>query len=142
MSENQVICAEDLNVKKMMKNKHLARGIADAGWGTFFQFLKYKSDWYGRRFVQIDRYFPSSKQCHDCKTINEDLSLADRTWICPQCHIEQDRDITAAKNIEEEGLKQIGWSTVGHTGLQACGADVRPIWQPRRQSALKQELGL
>jgi putative transposase len=142
VNENQVICAEDLSVKKMMKNKRLARGIADAGWGTLLQFLKYKSNWYGRQFVQIDRYFPSSKQCYHCKTINETLSLQDRIWICPKCNTLHDRDVTAAKNIEEEGLRQINWYTVGHTELKACGAGVRPIWQTRGQPATKQELGL
>ena len=142
VSENQVICAEDLDVKKMMKNKTLSRGISDASWGTFFGFLKYKSDWYGRQFVQIDRYFPSSKQCPHCKEINEALTLSNRSWICPQCNIEHDRDIAAAINIQEEGLRKINWYTVGHTEIKACGADVRPSWQTRRQSAVNQELGL
>ena len=140
--ENQVICAESLNVKGMIKNKKLARGIADAGWGTFLQFLKYKSEWYGRSFVQVDRFFPSSKQCSHCKIINEALQLSDRIWICPACNTEHDRDITAAVNIREEGLRLIQWCTVGHTGYKACGADVRPFWQTRGQSAVKQELSL
>lgn len=142
VSENQVICAESLDVKKMMKNKRLARSISDAGWGTLLQFLKYKSSWYGRQFVQIDQYFPSSMKCLHCKQINGALQLEDRLWICPVCNTKHDRDVTAAKNIEEEGLKQINWSTVGHTGYKVCGADVRPIWQTRGQSAMKQELGL
>lgn len=142
VSENQVICAESLDVKRMMQNKHLARGIADAGWGTLLQFLKYKSEWYGRKFVQIDQFFPSSKQCSRCKKINTELALSDRVWTCPGCNTLHDRDVTAAVNIEEEALRQINWCTVGHTGLQACGVDVRPIWQTRGQSAVKQELGL
>ena len=142
VSENQVICAEDLAVKKMMKNKHLARSISDAGWGTLLQFVKYKSEWYGRQFVQIDRYFPSSKQCSHCKGINEALTLSDRIWECPHCNVPHDRDITAAINIKEEGLRQINWGTVRHTGSNACGADVRPSWGTNRQFAEKQELGL
>jgi len=142
VSENQVICAESLNVKGMMQNKRLAQRIADTGWGTLLQFLKYKGEWYGRRFVQIDPFFPSTKQCSDCKLINNNLTLSDRIWICPTCNVEHDRDITAARNIEEEGLRQINWYTVGHTELEACGADVRPYWQTSGQSAVKQELGL
>ena len=141
VNENQVICAESLDVKRMMQNKNLARGIADAGWGTLLQFLKYKSEWYGRQFVQIDQFFPSSKQCSHCKKINEALSLSDRIWTCSGCNTLHDRDVTAAVNIEKEGLRQIN-CTVGHTGFQACGADVRPIWKTRGQSAVKQELGL
>lgn len=126
VNENQVICIEDLAVKNMIKNKHLSRSIADAGWGTLVRFLKYKSDWYGRQLIQINRFFPSSKQCCQCKTIYQELKLSDRLWRCVSCNTEHDRDVTAAKNIEEEGLRQI--STVGHTGFQACGANVRPTW--------------
>lgn len=128
VNENQVICIEDLAVKNMIKNKHLSRSIGDAGWGTLVRFLKYKSVWYGRTLVQIDRFFPSSKQCCHCKTIHNELKLLDRVWYCVQCNKRHDRDITAAKNIEEEGLRQINWSTVGHTGFEACGANVRPTW--------------
>jgi len=128
VNENQVICIEDLAVKNMIKNKHLSRSIADAGWGILVRFLKYKSDWYGRQLVKIDRFFPSSQQCCDCKTLHKQLKLSDRVWRCVHCHKEHDRDVSAAKNIEEEGLRQINWSTVGHTGFQACGANVRPTW--------------
>ena len=126
VNENQVICIEDLAVKNMIKNKHLSRSIADAGWGTLVRFLKYKSDWYGRQLIQINRFFPSSKQCCHCKTLYQELKLSDRIWRCVFCNTEHDRDVTAAKNIEEEGLRQM--STVGHTGFQACGANVRPTW--------------
>jgi putative transposase len=128
VNENQVICIEDLAVKNMIKNKYLSRSIADAGWGTLVRFLKYKTIWYGRQLVQIDRFFPSSKQCCHCKAIHNGLNLSDRVWRCVQCNKEHDRDVTAAQNIEEEGLRQINWSTVGHTGFQACGANVRPTW--------------
>jgi putative transposase len=128
VNENQVICIEDLAVKNMIKNKHLSRSIADAGWGRLVQFLKYKSDWYGRKLVQIGRFFPSSKQCCHCKAIHHELKLSERLWRCVHCHREHDRDVAAAINIEEEGLRQVNWSTVGHTGLEACGANVRPTW--------------
>jgi putative transposase len=129
VSENQAICVEDLSVKNLMKNKKLARGISDAGWGTFLRILEYKSDWYGREFVQVDRFFPSSKTCHCCKKIYEALSLKERAWVCLECEALHDRDINAAQNIKEEGLRILGWSTVGHTGFKVCGADVRPMWQ-------------
>jgi putative transposase len=130
VNENQVICVENLAVKNMMKNRRLARGIADSGWGTLINFLKYKCGWYGRQFVQIDRYFPSSKQCFQCKKINEALTLSDRLWRCSYCNCEHDRDVTAANNIKEEGLRLINWSTVGHTGYEACGANIRPTGHP------------
>lgn len=85
----------------------------------FLQCLEYKSDWKGRRFVQVDRFFPGSRQCNSCKTLKETLSLKDRMWICPNCKTCHDLDINAAKNIKEEGLRQLNRSTVGHSGIES-----------------------
>ena len=97
--ENQTICIEDLNVKGMMKNRKLSKHIGDAGWGMFFQFLRYKSDWYGSNILSIGRFEPSSKTCSKCGYIKHDLTLKDRTWICPVCGEPHDRDVNAANNI-------------------------------------------
>ncbi len=107
VNENQVIGVEDLAVKNLMKNKKLARSIADAGWAEFLRCLEYKSDWYGRKFVQIDRFFPSSKTCNHCKSIKESLSLKERIWTCEHCKTIHDRDVNAAQNIEEEALRKV-----------------------------------
>lgn len=103
--ENQVIVAEGLGVKQMLATKKLSRKIGDAGWGILLRLLEYKSQWYGKVFVQIDTYFPSSKQCHTCGHKNENLTLQQRQWRCPSCEQEHDRDINAAKNILREGLR-------------------------------------
>ncbi len=108
VDENQVIVVESLGVKRMLQNKKLAREIADVGWGIFLQLLAYKSSWFGRIFVQIDKYFPSSKQCHHCGTIKEKLELNERQWSCFCCGMNHDRDINAAKNILQEGLRSLG----------------------------------
>ena len=97
--ENQTICIEDLNVKGMMKNRKLSKHIGDVGWGMFFQFLRYKSDWYGNNILTIGRFEPSSKTCSKCGYINKDLKLKDREWICPVCGERHDRDVNAAINI-------------------------------------------
>jgi len=102
--ENQTICMESLAVANMMKNHKLAKAIADVSWSEFVRQLQYKSEWNGRTFVQIDRFFPSSKTCNNCKFINSDLTLSDRTWVCPKCSEELDRDVNAALNILEQGL--------------------------------------
>ena len=99
--ENQTICIEDLNVKGMMKNRKLSKHIGDAGWGMFFQFLRYKSDWYGSNIVTIGRFEPSSKTCSNCGYIKHDLTLKDRAWICPACGENHDRDVNAAINIRD-----------------------------------------
>jgi len=104
IDENQIICIEDLNVEGMMKNRKLSKHIADASWGNFVNLLQYKADWYNRKIVKIDRWYPSSKTCNVCGWINQDLTLKDREWICGNGH-KLDRDHNAAKNILKEGLK-------------------------------------
>ena len=105
LNENRVICMEDLNVKGMMKNHNLARSIQELSLSRFEIILKYKSNWYDRQVINIDRFYPSSKTCSDCGYINHDLKLSDREWVCPDCGIIHDRDNNAAINIEQEGLK-------------------------------------
>ena len=96
-----VICLEDLNVKCMEQNHHLARAIQGASWSEFVRQLEYKSEWYGKNVLFIGRFEPSSKLCHKCGYINQDLKLSDREWICPVCGEHLDRDINAAMNIKE-----------------------------------------
>ena len=106
--ENQTICIEDLNVKGMMKNRKLSKHIGDAGWGMFFQFLRYKSDWYGSNIVSIGRFEPSSKTCSKCGYIKHDLTLKDRKWTCPNCGVHHDRDVNAAINIRDFSFVNTG----------------------------------
>ncbi len=107
VNENQVIIAEDLNIEGMLKNHKLAKAIQDVSWGELIIQLRYKAEWAGRTFYQISTWFPSSKTCNDCHYIMDKLPLNIRTWICPNCHTEHDRDINAAKNILEKGLKDL-----------------------------------
>ncbi len=95
------ICLEDLNVKGMEQNHHLARAIQGAAWSEFVRQLEYKSEWYGKNVLFIGRFEPSSKLCHKCGYINRNLKLSDREWTCPMCGEHHDRDINAAINIKE-----------------------------------------
>ena len=79
IDENQVVVVEDLNVNGLLKSR-LAKSVADSGWSKFLAYLKYKAEWYGRTFIQVDRFFPSTKLCHRCGRKKEDLALNDRTW--------------------------------------------------------------
>ena len=107
VDENQVIYLESLNVRGMMRNRHLSKSIADSGWGEFVRQLKYKAHWNGSIVVQIGQWEPSSKLCSTsgCDYKNDALKLSDREWICPQCKSTHDRDINAAKNIKTIGLE-------------------------------------
>jgi putative transposase len=103
IDESQAIYVEGLNVKGMLANHALAKSISDVGWGEFLRQLEYKAERGGCRFGAIDRFFPSSKRCHQCGYIKADLTLADREWDCPQCHTHHDRDVNAAINILHAG---------------------------------------
>ena len=104
VNENQVICAENLAVKNMIKNPKLAKHIADASWGEFTRQLAYKADWAGRTYIEIDRFFPSSKRCSCCGFVKDKLLLDVRSWICPECGTTHDRDVNAARNVLAAGL--------------------------------------
>ena len=95
--------------------RRLAKSISDVGWGEFVRQLDYKARWYGRTFVKIDRWYPSSKTCSSCQYVLEALSLDCRCWTCPVCGTLHDRDHNAAKNVLAAGL-----------AVSACGEAVRP----------------
>ncbi len=105
INENQIICMEDLNVKGMLKNHKLALSIQEMNFGEFRRILEYKSRWYNRKLVFVDRFYPSSKTCNHCGYINKSLKLCDRQWICPNCGNIIERDYNAALNILNEGLR-------------------------------------
>ena len=105
VSENQVIVLEGLRVKNMIKNRRLAKSIQDAGWSTFRELIEYKARWYGRTYVEIGTFFPSSKLCSVCGTKNRMLTLDIRFWQCPTCQTVHDRDENASQNILNEGLR-------------------------------------
>ena len=121
--ENQVICIESLAVKNMVKNHKLAKAISDVGWSELIRQLEYKSKWYGRTLIKIDRWYPSSKTCHACKHVVDALTLDIREWVCPACGVVHDRDTNAARNILAEGLS-----------ASACGGSVRPVRAQARRA--------
>ena len=107
LNDNQVIVMEDLNVRGMMKNHKLAKSIQELSLSRFKEILRYKSEWYDKLLVEIDRYYPSSKICSVCGYKYKELSLKERSWKCPDCGTEHDRDYNAAVNILNEGKRLI-----------------------------------
>lgn len=103
--ENDIICIEDLNVRCMLKNHKLAKSISDCSFSMIRSMLSYKCEWYGRKLIVIDRWSPSSKKCSCCGYTVNSMGLNVREWICPNCLTIHDRDINAAKNILDEGLR-------------------------------------
>lgn len=99
------VCLEDLNVKGMMKNHKLGYAIGEMGWSNFVEMLTYKAEWYGKNIIRIGRFEPSSKICSNCGTINKELTLKDRFWTCNGCASSHDRDMNAANNIKNFGLR-------------------------------------
>lgn len=116
VNENQVIAIETLAVSNMQKNHSLAKSIADASWSEFVRQLEYKSMWYGRELVGIDRWYPSSKRCSDCGHTVKSMPLNVREWTCPECGTIHDRDINAARNVLAAGL-----------AVSALGESVNPV---------------
>lgn len=102
-----VVATETLRVKNMVKNKKLSKSIHDASWSELVRQLDYKSSWYGRSFVKIDTWFPSSKTCSCCGHKVDALPLSVREWTCSNCGVNRDRDVNAAINILHEGLKDL-----------------------------------
>jgi len=110
IKNHDTIFVEDLDINKMLKNQNLSKLISDVSWFEFFRMLEYKSDWYGKNFIKIGKFDPSSKMCR-CGIINKDLTLKDRTWTCKECGSINQRDILAAENVKKFGLLRFKYDT-------------------------------
>lgn len=131
VNENQVIVCENLNVRGMVKNHKLALSISDVGWGMFQTMLCYKAKRGGKMYLEVGRFFPSSKTCNNCLYQIGELPLDIRQWTCPKCNTKHDRDICAARNIRDEGLRILSGGTLD----TASGGDVRRLGRPQKLSS-------
>jgi putative transposase len=118
VNENQVVVVENLAVKNMVKNHTLAKAISDAGWGKFCTMLKYKAEFDGKTYLEIDRFFPSSHLCSNTLLPIQKMDLSVRSFECPHCPQRHDRDVNAAINIRNEGLRilALGISATANRG--------------------------
>jgi putative transposase len=127
IKENQVIICEDLKIKNMIKNHKLSKAIVDASWYTILNMLEYKSYYYGRTFYKVNPK-NTSKNCSVCGCTNDTLTLKDREWVCNSCGTKHERDINAAINILNKGLKELGYSFV------TCG-EMEKVIAPAQESS-------
>jgi putative transposase len=133
VDENQIIVVENLAVKNMVKNHCLAKSISDAGWGMFCTMLKYKAEAEGKVYLEVGRFFPSSHLCSNTLLSLPQMDLSMREFDCPHCGERHDRDINAAINIRDEGLRLL---TLG-TSVTAKGGNVRPKQYGRKSTAVE-----
>lgn len=124
------IVIEDLNVRGMSKHRKLASAVLDGGFYEFKRQIAYKTDWYGSTMTVVDRFYPSSKTCSECQHIHPNLRLIDRTFKCPICGMQKDRDLNAAINLSNK--------SVSYTASNACGEVNQPKTETFRTS-MKQE---
>jgi putative transposase len=140
VNENQVIVVENLAVKNMVKNHSLAKAISDAGWGMFCTMLKYKAEFEGKVYLEIGRFFPSSHLCNLTLLPVSKMDLSIRSFECPHCNERHDRDVNAAINIRNEGLRILALGI----SATALGGNVRPKKYGRKSTtpeAVAVELG-
>lgn len=130
VNENQVVVVENLAVKNMVKNHTQALAISDAGWGMFCTMLKYKAEFDGKTYLEIDRFFPSSHLCSNTLLPIQKMDLSVRVFDCPHCGQTHDRDVNAAINIKNEGLRilALGISATANRG------SVNPLGSGRKKS--------
>jgi IS605 OrfB family transposase len=112
------LCLEDLAVANLVVNRHLARGITDAGWAEFARQLRYKSTWFGAELVICDRWFPSTRMCSRCGLTKQQMGLAERRFCCEGCGLVTDRDRNAAANLA-------AWAESHHARIPDRQADGR-----------------
>lgn len=108
VDEYDAVIVEDIDLRAMAQCLKLGKNVHDNGFGMFRVFLKYKLEEEGKQFVKIDKWYPSSKLCHNCGSIKEDLKLSDRWYVC-DCGYENDRDYNAAMNIRDCGTRSLAW---------------------------------
>jgi putative transposase len=131
VNDSQVIAVEDLHVKGMMRNHCVAKSIGDASWGAFRRMLEYKARQAGKGYIEVNRFFPSSKACSCCLHVQASLPLHIRAWRCDKCGTLHDRDVNAAQNIRNEAQRMIAAGLVA----TASGGPVRQA-KGRKSSVL------
>ena len=143
--EYDVIVLEDIDLQAMSRSLHLGKSVMDMGFGDFRRRLSYKCAEYGSALLYADRWFPSSKTCHECGAVNHALTLSDREWTCPHCGAVLDRDRNAAENLRDFFYRIVDMDTItectgGTTGIHACGETASTLRNTLAQAAsLKQE---
>ena len=133
-----VIVLEDLNVRGMLKNRHLSKSVSDASFGMFRRQVEYKACWYGSTVLIADRFYPSSKTCSRCGCVKIELKLSERVFTCDACGLVVDRELNASRNLEnlaaswaeslnacKRGEHWLPHNRGGETALDEAGIELR-----------------
>lgn len=131
--ENDVIVVESLNLRAMAQCLNLGKSINDLGYGEFLRQLQYKALWNNRILIEADKWFASSKTCSKCGYVHKNLQLSDRTFVCPSCGFEIDRDHNAGQNLKNYGLKELGLGRPESKPVEISMHEVESV----KQEALK-----
>lgn len=126
-SNYDVIMVEDISMQGMSRSLRLGKSVGDLGFGMFRNFLSYKCRKYDSVLIYVDKWFASSKTCHECGTKNDNLKLSDREWVCKECGCILDRDLNAALNLRDYYYTLLNSTTVGTTGSYACGDEASTL---------------
>lgn len=125
-----VFVVESLNVEGMKSNRHLSKAVSDAGMSTFLRQLEYKSKWVGKKVIEANRWYPSSKTCSCCGAINSELGLEERIFNCPSCGFSIDRDLNAAINLKNlAGSSPVSACCPGASTPNAIGSEKTLVGQ-------------
>jgi hypothetical protein len=127
------VIAEDIDMHGMARALRFGRSVADSGWGMFVNMLRRRLEERGKRFVRVDRFYPSSKTCSACGAVKPALGLAERVYVCDLCGHARDRDVNAALNIRAEGLRMLGLAIDKNRGTRGVSPDVN-LAGPRRHT--------
>ena len=136
VKEYDIIGVETLNMQSISQCLNLAKSTLDNSWSSFVNMLEYKCEWYGKHLVFADKFYASTKTCSNCGYKNTELTLADREWDCPICHIHHNRDVNAGINLMNYAIEKMNTNTVGTTEINAQGDSARPLLVNERQLSL------
>lgn len=139
VDNSDIIVLEDLNVRGMVKNKHLSQSISDSNFGEIRKQFEYKCNWNNKQFILADRFYPSTKTCSNCGNLKSNIKLSDRVYICDNCNLELDRDLNAALNLKQYGINLLTTTSKSEESKASGEESTIDSFKSQFSSSLKEE---